>query len=97
MYFDVTVIKTGFLLFIQVNVKYPYEHRVSWISGRSFPLVRWHPFSVMEPVSSVFFRDWLGGEVLRTKQYVGTFSILLAMVSTEAGTYVKMKREAALG
>ena len=51
----------------------------------------------MEPVSSVFFRYWLGGEVLRTKQYVGTFSILLAMVSTEAGTYVKMKREAALG
>jgi drug/metabolite transporter (DMT)-like permease len=52
---------------------------------------------VMQPVSSVSSRYWLGGEVLRTKQYVGTFSILLAMVSTGAGTYVKTRREAALG
>lgn len=51
----------------------------------------------MEPVSSVFFRYWLGGEVLSTKQYVGTFSILFAMVSTEAGTYAKTRREAAFG
>ena len=52
---------------------------------------------VMEPESSVFFMDWLGGEVLRTKQYVGTFLILLAIVSTEAGRHVKTRREAALG
>jgi hypothetical protein len=52
---------------------------------------------IMEPESSVFLRDWLGGEVLRTKQYVGTFSILLAIVSREAGTRVKTRREAALG
>ena len=52
---------------------------------------------VMEPVSSVFFSYRLGGELLSTKQYVGTFFILLAMVSTKAGTYVKMRRGAALG
>jgi len=52
---------------------------------------------VMEPVSSVFFSYRLGGELLSTKHYVGTFSILLAMVSTEAGIYIKMRREAALG
>jgi hypothetical protein len=32
-----------------------------------------------------------------TTTFCGTFSILLAMVSTEAGMYVKMRREAALG
>ena len=52
---------------------------------------------IMEPVSSVFFSYRVGGELLSTKQYVGTFSILLAMVSTKAGTYVKMRRGAALG
>jgi len=50
---------------------------------------------LMEPVSSVFFSYWIGGELLSTRQYLGTFSILLAMVAAEAGTYVKMKREAA--
>jgi len=52
---------------------------------------------IMEPVSSAFFSYWLGGELLTTKQYVGTFLILLAMVFTEAGTYLKMKREAIFG
>ncbi|NVM25179.1 MAG: DMT family transporter [Desulfobacterales bacterium] len=52
---------------------------------------------IMEPVSSAFFSYWLGGELLTTKQYVGTFLILLAMVVTEAGTYLKMKREAIFG
>lgn len=51
----------------------------------------------MEPVSSVFFSYWLGEELLTTKQYAGTFLILLAMVFTEAGTYLKMKREASFG
>lgn len=51
----------------------------------------------MELISSVFLSYRLGGELLSTKQYVGTFSILLAMVSKEAGMYVKMRREAALG
>lgn len=51
----------------------------------------------MEPVSSAFFSYWLGGELLTTKQYVGTFLILLAMVFTEGGTYLKMKREAIFG
>lgn len=50
---------------------------------------------IMEPVSSVFFSYWFGGEFLTTKQYAGTFLILLAMVVTEAGTYIKMKRETA--
>ena len=49
---------------------------------------------IMEPVSSAFFSYWIGGELLTAKQYVGTSFILLAMVFTEAGTYVKMKREA---
>jgi len=51
----------------------------------------------MEPVSAAFFSYWLGGELLTTKQYAGTFLILLAMVFTEAGTYLKMKREASFG
>jgi len=52
---------------------------------------------IMEPVSAAFFSYWLGGELLTTKQYAGTFLILLAMVFTEAGTYLKMKREASFG
>jgi len=52
---------------------------------------------IMEPVSSAFFSYWIGGELLTAKQYVGTSFILLAMVFTEAGTYVKMKREATFG
>ena len=52
---------------------------------------------IMEPVSAAFFSYWLGGEVLTAKQYAGTFLILLAMVFTEAGTYLKMKREATFG
>jgi len=52
---------------------------------------------IMEPVSSTFFSYWLGGELLTAKQYVGTSFILLAMVFTEAGTYLKMKREATFG
>ena len=48
---------------------------------------------IMEPVSAAFFSYWLGGELLAAKQYVGIFLILLAMVFTEAGTYLKMKRE----
>ena len=52
---------------------------------------------IMEPVSSVFFSYWIGGELLTVKQYVGTSLILLAMVFTEAGTYLKMKREATFG
>lgn len=52
---------------------------------------------IMEPVSAAFFSYWLGGELLAAKQYVGTFLILLAMVFTEAGTYLKMKREATFG
>lgn len=52
---------------------------------------------IMEPVSSAFFSYWIGGELLTAKQYVGTSFILLAMVFTEAGTYLKMKREATFG
>ncbi len=52
---------------------------------------------IMEPVSAAFFSYWLGGELLTTKQYAGTFLILLAMVFTEGGTYLKMKREASFG
>ena len=52
---------------------------------------------IMEPVSSAFFSYWIGGELLTAKQYVGTFFILLAMVFTEAGTYLKIKREATFG
>ena len=52
---------------------------------------------IMEPVSSAFFSYWIGGELLTAKQYVGTSYILLAMVFTEAGTYLKMKREATFG
>ena len=52
---------------------------------------------IMEPVSSTFFSYWIGGELLTAKQYVGTSLILLAMVFTEAGTYLKMKREATFG
>ena len=52
---------------------------------------------IMEPVSSTFFSYWIGGELLTVKQYVGTSFILLAMVFTEAGTYLKMKREATFG
>ena len=52
---------------------------------------------IMEPVSAAFFSYWFGGELLTTKQYAGTFLILLAMVFTEAGTYLKMKREASFG
>ena len=52
---------------------------------------------IMEPVSSAFFSYWIGGELLTAKQYVGTSFILLAMVFTEAGTYVKMKKEATFG
>jgi len=48
----------------------------------------------MEPVSSLFFSYWLGGEFLTTRQYVGTVVILLAMVLSETGTFLKMKREA---
>ena len=49
---------------------------------------------IMEPVSSAFFSYWIGGELLTVKQYIGTSFILLAMVFTEAGTYLKIKREA---
>ena len=52
---------------------------------------------IMEPVSSAFFSYWIGGELLTVKQYVGTSLILLAMVFTEAETYLKMKREATFG
>jgi len=52
---------------------------------------------IMEPVSSAFFSYWIGGELLTAKQYVGTSFILFAMVFTEAGTYLKMKREATFG
>jgi drug/metabolite transporter (DMT)-like permease len=52
---------------------------------------------IMEPVSSAFFSYWIGGEFLTAKQYVGTSFILLAMVFTEAGTYLKMKREKTFG
>jgi len=52
---------------------------------------------IMEPVSSAFFSYWIGGELLTAKQYVGTSFILLAMVFTETGTYLKMKREATFG
>ena len=52
---------------------------------------------IMEPVSSAFFSYWIGGELLTAKQYVGTSFILLAMVFTEAGTYLKIKREATFG
>lgn len=52
---------------------------------------------IMEPVSAAFFSYWVGGELLTSKQYIGTFLILLAMVFTEAGTYLKMKREATFG
>jgi len=52
---------------------------------------------IMEPVSSAFFSYWIGGELLTTKQYVGTSFILFAMVFTEAGTYLKIKREATFG
>jgi len=52
---------------------------------------------IMEPVSSAFFCYWIGGELLTAKQYVGTSFILFAMVFTEAGTYLKMKREATFG
>jgi hypothetical protein len=38
-----------------------------------------------------------GGELLSSKQYVGTFLILLAMVFTEPVTYLKMKRETTFG
>ena len=50
--------------------------------------------TAMEPVSSLFFSYWLGGEFLTTRQYVGTVVILLAMVLSETGTFLKMKREA---
>jgi drug/metabolite transporter (DMT)-like permease len=52
---------------------------------------------IMEPVSSAFFSYWIGGELLTAKQYVGTSFILLAMVFTEIGTYLKIKREATFG
>jgi drug/metabolite transporter (DMT)-like permease len=52
---------------------------------------------IMEPVSSAFFSYWIGGELLTAKQYIGTSFILFAMVFTEAGTYLKMKREATFG
>lgn len=52
---------------------------------------------IMEPVSAAFFSYWVGGELLTSKQYIGTFLILLAMVFTEAGAYLKMKREATFG
>ena len=52
---------------------------------------------IMEPVSSAFFSYWIGGELLTAKQYVGTSFILLAMVFTEARTYLKIKREATFG
>ena len=52
---------------------------------------------IMEPVSSAFFSYWIGGELLTAKQYVGTSFILLAMVFTEARTYLKIKREPTFG
>jgi drug/metabolite transporter (DMT)-like permease len=52
---------------------------------------------IMEPVSSAFFSYWIAGELFTAKQYVGTSFILLAMVFTEVGTYLKIKREATFG
>lgn len=51
---------------------------------------------IMEPVSALFFSYWLGGELLTIKQYIGTCIILVAMVFTETGTYITMKREKAI-
>jgi drug/metabolite transporter (DMT)-like permease len=48
----------------------------------------------MESMPSVFFTYWFGGELLTTKQCVGTFLILSAMEVTKAAMYFNMKREA---
>jgi drug/metabolite transporter (DMT)-like permease len=41
----------------------------------------------LEPVSAAFFSYFLGGELLRTRQYVGAGLILLAVVVTETGSW----------
>jgi drug/metabolite transporter (DMT)-like permease len=41
----------------------------------------------LEPVSAAFFSYWLGGELLRPRQYLGALLILLAVIVSETGSY----------
>lgn len=45
----------------------------------------------MEPLSSVFFSYFIGGEILGMKQYAGAVLIVGAMFTAEAGTWLRIR------
>jgi drug/metabolite transporter (DMT)-like permease len=47
---------------------------------------------MMESVSSIFFNYWLLGQLLTVRQYVGISFIFFAMMVTQAGTVITMKK-----
>ncbi|TCK60916.1 DMT family transporter [Seleniivibrio woodruffii] len=47
----------------------------------------------MEPISSAFFSFFIGGEVLKLKQYMGAAFIVIAILVAELGTYFRLRRK----